>query len=739
WAKLLGWFRPGVRTQEEIADYCSQLLGNLDKTTKLMKLSSEVKILQVAGKGTVAREAEKHCASWIILDRHLSSEGDFCAKSLQCNVVVVDHLVSKFLRLNLKHSQGVHALPFEEAIESSSFSLPALIPAHTANPSTMKDLLFGKTITEFSENEKLSSSLGFDTSIAQDSANSYPASSSDQSMLYVQHKPKFDFRDKSNPTKQGNGLPGWDFAEEKKLTLESIEFEFGDKTNPMEQGNALPSWDFTGEENFRLESSNDAPLQVMNKPVQKIRRRFQKMEPSVETYVNTHKKAPGEISHTKRAMSLCSICQQRAPAFGQPPRKFSYKDLEYATDGFLHTNFLAEGGYGPVYKGILPDGQLVAVKQHKVAIKQQCAPEFCAEVEVLSCAQHKNIVRLIGYCRERGKWLLVYQFACNGSLDNHLYGGVTQLDWKSRQKVAIGVARGLRYLHEECHGGCIIHRDLRPSNILLTHDFEAMVGDFGLARWQPDGQSAEETRIIGTLGYLAPEYTLTGQITEKADVFSFGVILLEIVSGRNAIDICKNRRQQRLSEWARPILEKGITHELIDPRLENRFSEHELQCMMYAASMCIDEDPKARPRISQVLRILEGDHTYEKVCSLISSSRETSLPETHLTSQKTRDVEGRTFSNGNSTSRGQVKHSQNVASDIPVNKPVDYSPHLRTRCGYEGITHNSKRSIPSDRYKDRSAKEILPFCNTEIPSLPSQRHQFGKLEDHTGRDRIFKP
>jgi len=232
-------------------------------------------------------------------------------------------------------------------------------------------------------------------------------------------------------------------------------------------------------------------------------------------------------------------------------------------------------------------------------------------VEVLSCAQHRNVVMLIGYCIEGKRRLLVYEFICNGSLDSHLYEKErTPLEWASRHKIAIGAARGLRYLHEECRVGCIVHRDLRPNNILLTHDFEPMVGDFGLARWQPDGHCGVETRVIGTFGYLAPEYTQHGQITDKADVYSFGVVLLELITGRKAIDINRPKGEQCLTEWARPLLEERGTLP-VDPRLENRFSDIEVDCMLHAAACCIRRDPLQRPRMSQVLRMLEGEMIFD--------------------------------------------------------------------------------------------------------------------------------
>ncbi|KAJ7569779.1 hypothetical protein O6H91_01G093600 [Diphasiastrum complanatum] len=322
---------------------------------------------------------------------------------------------------------------------------------------------------------------------------------------------------------------------------------------------------------------------------------------------------------------LCSICQHKSPTFGQPPKNFSFNELELATNYFSSDNFLAEGGYGSVHRGVLPNGQTVAVKQHKLA-SSQGAKEFCSEVEILSCAQHRNLVMLIGFCIEDSRQLLVYEYVCNGSLDAHLYGrGKPPLKWPARQKIAIGAARGLRYLHEECRVGCIVHRDMRPNNILLTHDFQPMVGDFGLARWQPDGDLGVETRVIGAFGYLAPEYIQSGQITEKADVYSFGIVLLELISGRKAIDIAQPKGQHCLTEWARPLLAKQSYHDLIDPQLKNEVSSTDISCMLQAASLCICQDPHSRPKMSKVLRVLEGDMTIPSpTCSPVEPSYMTS-------------------------------------------------------------------------------------------------------------------
>ncbi|XP_020249365.1 inactive protein kinase SELMODRAFT_444075-like [Asparagus officinalis] len=205
--------------------------------------------------------------------------------------------------------------------------------------------------------------------------------------------------------------------------------------------------------------------------------------------------------------------------------------MERATNGFSEDSFLSEGGFGPVHKGVLEDGQVIAVKKHKKA-SAQGASEFCSEVEVLSCAQHKNLVMLVGYCVEGQEWLLVYEFACNGSLDEHLHCKVPQNLLTSPISI-------LFKLHI-CEG---LIEDKPP------------VGDLGLARWQTDGQTAEETCIVGAIGcnlhlcrYLAPEYSQTGRITEKADVYAFGLLLIELIRGLKIIDLMRHEKLHQL-QW----------------------------------------------------------------------------------------------------------------------------------------------------------------------------------------------
>ncbi|CAM6112549.1 unnamed protein product [Calypogeia fissa] len=355
---------------------------------------------------------------------------------------------------------------------------------------------------------------------------------------------------------------------------------------------------------------SQSPTLSTNSTISPIGRenKFGSQHDSDNRFLSLDNSAHSRKKSTSRPFApLCSQCKIPGPRFGSDVTKFSYAELEEATNNFDQENYIAEGGYGFVYRGRLTNGQEIAVKQYKAA-SSQGDDEFNSEVEVLKHAQHRNLVILVGYCKENEKRLLVYEFVCNKSLDVHLSAKtVNVLEWRWRWKIAVGAARGLRYLHEECRVGCIVHRDMRPNNILLTHDFVPMVGDFGLARSQPSGDEAEETRVIGTLGYLAPEYAESGSITEKADVYSFGVVLLELITGRKAIDATRARGQTVLTEWARPMIRAGRMEEIVDPRLKEEYDIDEVNRMLDVAGLCISKNPDVRPRMSEVLRHLERD------------------------------------------------------------------------------------------------------------------------------------
>ncbi|KAL1815675.1 hypothetical protein ACET3Z_018249 [Daucus carota] len=311
-------------------------------------------------------------------------------------------------------------------------------------------------------------------------------------------------------------------------------------------------------------------------------------------------------SRSSDAPLLCATCKIKTELYIKESMRFSYSEIQLATDKFSKENLLGEGGYGHVYKGELEDGQLIAAKMRKET-STQGFQEFSSEVYVLSFARHKNIVMLLGYCCKENVNILVYEYICNKSLEWHLFDQSENfLNWKQRRSIAIGTAKGLRFLHEECRGSPIIHRDLRPSNILLTHDFVPMLGDFGLAKWKQN-DSPIHTRILGTLGYLAPEYVENGIVSVRSDVYSFGIVLVQLISGRKVVESNAEHHRLSLRQWAEPIIESLALHELIDPRLGESYDTCELYHMARAAYLCLKNDPEMRPSMAEVVRLLEAD------------------------------------------------------------------------------------------------------------------------------------
>ncbi|KAH7682446.1 Non-specific serine/threonine protein kinase protein [Dioscorea alata] len=299
-------------------------------------------------------------------------------------------------------------------------------------------------------------------------------------------------------------------------------------------------------------------------------------------------------------------------ALGFSQSTFTYQELARATDGFSDANLLGQGGFGYVHKGVLPNGKEIAVKQLKSG-SGQGEREFQAEVEIISRVHHRHLVSLVGYCISGGQRLLVYEFVPNNTLEFHLHGkGQPTMEWSTRSKIALGSAKGLAYLHEDCNPK-IIHRDIKAANILLDFKFEAKVADFGLAKFASDNNTHVSTRVMGTFGYLAPEYAASGKLSDKSDVFSFGVMLLELITGRRPVD--SHAFDDSLVDWARPLLthalEEGNYDPLVDPRLEENYNPNEMARMVACAAACVRHSAKRRPRMSQVVRALEGDVSLE--------------------------------------------------------------------------------------------------------------------------------
>ncbi|KAL5060702.1 hypothetical protein RYX36_032306 [Vicia faba] len=291
-------------------------------------------------------------------------------------------------------------------------------------------------------------------------------------------------------------------------------------------------------------------------------------------------------------------------------RFIAFEELKEATNNFEPASVLGEGGFGKVFKGILSDGTSVAIKRLTNG-GQQGDKEFLAEVEMLSRLHHRNLVKLVGYYsnRESSQNLLCYELVPNGSLEAWLHGpmGINcPLDWDTRMKIALDAARGLSYLHEDSQP-CVIHRDFKASNILLENNFHAKVADFGLAKQAPEGGANYlSTRVMGTFGYVAPEYAMTGHLLVKSDVYSYGVVLLELLTGRKPVDMSQPSGQENLVTWARPILrDKDRLDEIADPKLGGNYPNEDFVRVCTIAAACVAPEANQRPTMGEVVQSLK--------------------------------------------------------------------------------------------------------------------------------------
>ncbi|XP_030548919.1 probable serine/threonine-protein kinase PBL7 [Rhodamnia argentea] len=287
---------------------------------------------------------------------------------------------------------------------------------------------------------------------------------------------------------------------------------------------------------------------------------------------------------------------------------FTFRELASATKNFRSDCLLGEGGFGRVYKGRLEGtNQVVAIKQLD-RNGLQGNREFLVEVLMLSLLHHPNLVNLIGYCADGDQRLLVYEYMPLGSLEDHLHDlppDRKRLDWSTRMRIAAGAAKGLEYLHDKANPP-VIYRDLKCSNILLDEGYHPKLSDFGLAKLGPVGDKTHvSTRVMGTYGYCAPEYAMTGQLTLKSDVYSFGVVLLEIITGRKAIDNSKAAGEHNLVAWARPLFrDRRKFSQMADPTLQGQYPARGLYQALAVAAMCVQEQPNMRPVIADVVTAL---------------------------------------------------------------------------------------------------------------------------------------
>ncbi|CAI8598211.1 unnamed protein product [Vicia faba] len=297
-------------------------------------------------------------------------------------------------------------------------------------------------------------------------------------------------------------------------------------------------------------------------------------------------------------------------------KKFSWRELQIATDNFSEKNVLGQGGFGKVYKGVLADGTKIAVKRLTDYESPGGDQAFQREVEMISVAVHRNLLRLIGFCSTPTERLLVYPFMQNLSVASRLRElkpGESVLNWATRKGVALGTARGLEYLHEQCDPK-IIHRDVKAANILLDGDFEAVVGDFGLAKLVDVRRTNVTTQIRGTMGHIAPEYFSTGKSSEKTDVFSYGVMLLELVTGQRAIDFSRLEDEDDvlLLDHVKKLQREKKLDAIVDSNLKNEYNIEEVEMIVQVALLCAQGMPEDRPAMSEVVRMLEGEGLTER-------------------------------------------------------------------------------------------------------------------------------
>ncbi|KAH1071575.1 hypothetical protein AAZX31_03G221100 [Glycine max] len=282
---------------------------------------------------------------------------------------------------------------------------------------------------------------------------------------------------------------------------------------------------------------------------------------------------------------------------------FSLDNLRNATNNFSNENMIGRGGFADVYKGSLQDGQLIAVKRLNKGTPENRTSSFLSELGILAHVDHPNTAKLIG-CGVEGGMHLVFELSPLGNLGSLLHGpNKNKLDWSKRHKIIMGIADGLLYLHEICQRR-IIHRDIKGENILLTENFEPQICDFGLAKWLPELCTHRNvSKFEGTMGYLAPEYFMHGIVSEKTDIYSFGVLLLEIITGRHALDHLK----QSIVLWAKPLFEANNIKDLVDPSLGDDYDREQMDRVVLTASLCVEQYPILRPSMSQVAILLRGD------------------------------------------------------------------------------------------------------------------------------------
>ncbi|KAJ3693541.1 hypothetical protein LUZ60_009021 [Juncus effusus] len=345
---------------------------------------------------------------------------------------------------------------------------------------------------------------------------------------------------------------------------------------------------------------------------------------------------------------------------------FNYSELRSATESFSANNFLGEGGYGPVYKGKLLDGRAIAVKR-LASTSQQGRRQFATEIAVISAVRHRNLVKLYGCCIEGNTPLLVYEYLENRSLDQALFGkGNLFLDWTARFEICLGVARGITYLHEESSVK-IVHRDIKASNILLDTDLNPKISDFGLAKLYDDKKTHISTRVSGTTGYVAPEYAMRGHLTEKTDVFAFGVLVLEIIAGRPNTDRTLDPDEVYILDWAWNLYDKEHAINMVDTKLRS-FNDEQVLRLIGISLLCTQASLHVRPSMSRVVAMITGDAEVNEVISKPSYLTDWQFKDTTSGNFSTNDVHQSTPLRNNTARQIGMKNS--FSADMSMNSII---------------------------------------------------------------------
>ncbi|XP_055814817.1 L-type lectin-domain containing receptor kinase IX.1-like [Solanum dulcamara] len=421
---------------------------------------------------------------------------------------------------------------------------------------------------------------------------------------------------------------------------ENVSFGFSASTGQLFQKNNVKSWDFNSSLSFDANKvpehvehpSASPPIQPKNPNDPPITQVKEPKGPPQEVLSTTRKGNKGLVVGSSIGLPIlilglitasCFLWKKKRkgdnkdPVFidldmddefekGTGPKKFSYGELARATNNFAEGQKLGEGGFGDVYKGLLKEfNSYIAVKRLSKGSKQGIK-EYASEVKIISRLRHRNLVQLFGWCHEKEKLHLVYELMPNESLDKHLFKEKSLLVWEIRWKIAQGIASALLYLHEEWEQ-CVVHRDIKASNVMLDSNFNAKLGDFGLARLVDHDKGSQTTMLAGTVGYMAPECVMNGKASKESDVYSFGIVALEIASGRRSIDIKAPEDQVRLVEWVWSHYGARNLVEATDPRLNKMFNEKEMERLMVVGLWCAHPDNKLRPSIRQAIHVLNSE------------------------------------------------------------------------------------------------------------------------------------